>query len=73
MDRGKVDRTQLPQISDPEYIKILMIGGGGRVNANIGKSIGGPVTMQIEFPDDWDELVEEYRIETEWVDQDEFY
>jgi len=72
-DRGKAPKVQLPQISDPEYIKVLSIGGGGRFNATIGKSIGGPVTKKIRLPDEWDRLIEEYDAEPSWVDEADFY
>ncbi|WP_336022790.1 hypothetical protein [Halobellus salinisoli] len=67
VDDGKVPSLQLPQIADPENVKVLTIGGvGGRFNVTIGKTLGGPVTKKIEYPENYDELVEEYAIEREW-------
>jgi len=63
----------LKQVYDPEHVKVLVIGGGGRVNAVIGRSIGGPVTKRIEFPDDWDALLDTYRVDPSWVKDDQFY
>ena len=73
VDSGKAPRVQLPQVSDPEYIKILTIGGGGRFNATIGKSIGGPVTKKIQVPDEWDQLLAEYSLNPTWVRDDDYY
>ncbi|MFC6723711.1 hypothetical protein ACFQE1_04795 [Halobium palmae] len=69
----KVPPLQVPQIDDPKYIRIVTVGGGGRFNATMGRSIGGPVTKKIEFPDNWEELLEQYRIEPNWVDDAEYY
>ncbi|MFC6723738.1 hypothetical protein ACFQE1_04955, partial [Halobium palmae] len=73
VDDGKAPRLQLPQISDPEHIKIITVGGGGRFNVTIGKSIGGPVTKPIDLPDNWDELIEEYSVEPNWVAAGDYY
>ncbi|GAB7020705.1 hypothetical protein JCM18750_35670 [Halostagnicola bangensis] len=61
---GKVDSRQVPQISGPEYVKIVA-GGRSESQSNvvIGPSIGGPVTKKIEFPDEWGSLVTEYAVE----------
>lgn len=72
-DPGDIPSLQLPQISDPDSLNIVVIGGAGTVNATIGPSIGGPVTKKIETPDGWDELTEEYRIEHDWVKSTDFY
>lgn len=69
----KVKPLQVPQISDPEYIRVVTIGGGGRFNATIGRSIGGPVTKPIEFPDGWEDLLERYRVEPNWVKDADYY
>lgn len=67
VDDGPVPSLQLPQIQDPEHLNIFTIGGvGGRFNAAIGKTLGGPVTKKIKCPDNWNELLEEYRVEREW-------
>ncbi len=65
-DPSDIPSLQLPQISDPDRIKLLVMGGPGTVNATIGPSIGSPVTKPIETPSNWDELVERYRIEHDW-------
>jgi len=72
-DDGKIPQRQVRQYRDPEPIKIATIGGPGRVNAIIGMSLGGPVTKRIEFPDNWDALLDEYSVEPEWVPADGFY
>ena len=64
---------QLQQISNPDALKLLTIGGPGTVNAIIGPSIGGPVTKTISFPEDWEALVEEYREDTDWYQAQSFY
>ncbi|MFB6353325.1 MAG: hypothetical protein ABEJ92_04500 [Halobacteriales archaeon] len=68
-----VPRRQLSQFGDPEYLKLVTIGGSGRFNATIGNAIGGPVTKRIEFPDGWESLVEEYAVERDWVPEGGFY
>ncbi|MFB6352816.1 MAG: hypothetical protein ABEJ92_01905, partial [Halobacteriales archaeon] len=70
---GKVPPRQFRQYQDVDAIKLATIGGPGRVNAIVGSSIGGPVTKQIEFPDNWESLVEEYALEREWVPTEGFY
>lgn len=70
---GKVPPRQIRQYADTDAIKLATIGGPGRVNAIVGSSIGGPVTKRIEFPDNWESLVEEYALEREWVPTDGFY
>ena len=62
-----------PQYFDTDAINLATIGGPGRVSLIIGTSIGGPVTHQIEFPNGWDELVDEYQFERNWVPVDAFY
>lgn len=64
---------QVRQYGDTDAVKLATIGGPGRVNAIVGTSIGGPVTKKIEFPDNWDSLVEEYSVEREWVPTEGFY
>lgn len=71
-DEGVPPRQQ-PQFFDVDSVKISTIGGAGRVSAILGTSIGGPVTHKIEFPNGWDELVEEYKLERDWVPTDGFY
>lgn len=68
-----VTPRQVRQYGDTDAVKLATIGGAGRVNAIVGTSIGGPVTKEIEFPDGWDSLVEEYSIEREWVPTEGFY
>ncbi|MFC6724319.1 hypothetical protein ACFQE1_08030 [Halobium palmae] len=65
---GKGSPLQVAQVDDPEYVKVVTVGGPGRVNAIVGPSIGGPVTKRIEFPNDWDALVEEYALDRRWFD-----
>lgn len=64
------------RIDEPDLLKIPVIGGEGRENAVIGPALGGPVTKVIEFPDGWDELLEEYRFDRQttapghsWIDR----
>lgn len=57
--------TQGQQIESSEYVQIYVVGGSGRFSA-VGHAIGGPVTMQIEFPRDWESLVDEYYVERDW-------
>lgn len=54
-----------PQIGDPSFLKIPVIGGAARENAVIGPALGGPVTKPIAFPDGWHDLLDEYRVERE--------
>lgn len=72
-DEEKIPPRQVPQYADIDAVKLATIGGPGRVNAIIGTSIGGPVTKKIEFPDNWESLVEEYATTREWVPTDGFY
>ncbi|MFB6170597.1 MAG: hypothetical protein ABEJ06_05555, partial [Haloarculaceae archaeon] len=72
-DEGKVPPRQEPQYADTDAVKIACIGGPGRVNAIAGTSIGGPVTKKIEFPNNFDDLVEEYSMERNWVPTEGFY
>jgi len=62
---GSIPPRQLQQYRDPDPIKIVTLGGPGRVNAIIGVSLGGPVTKKIEFPDGWELLLDEYSVERE--------
>ncbi|MFC6723713.1 hypothetical protein ACFQE1_04805 [Halobium palmae] len=64
---------RLKQIADPEHVKVVVAGGGGRVNAVIGRSIGGPVTKKINLPDNWNELLDTYRTDTEWLNDAQYY
>ncbi|WP_436348608.1 hypothetical protein [Natronorubrum sp. FCH18a] len=75
VDDGKVPSLQLPQIHDPEYVDILTIGGGGRFNATIGPTLGPPVTKKIEFPENWEDLLEKYShtLERDWYQASQFY
>ncbi len=72
-DPGEIPSLQLPQVSDPDAIKLLVLGGPGTVNATIGPSIGSPVTKGIETPSNWEALIEEYRIEHDWGPSAEYY
>lgn len=63
---------QAAQIDDPDQVQIYVVGGSGRFNA-VGHAIGGPVTKPIEFPDHWEELLEEYRVERDWGEITEAY
>ena len=59
-----ITSRQVPQISGPEYVKVTAgADHPGRCNAVIGPSIGGPVTKQLEFPDEWEPLLAEYASE----------
>lgn len=71
-DEHTVLPRQLSQFGDPEYIDLVTIGGGGRFNATID-TLGGPVTKKIEFPNGWDELVDEYAVDREWLPEGGFY
>jgi hypothetical protein len=53
---------------DPNQVKIFVTGGEGAWNAVIGPLEGGPVTEEIEFPEDWDDLLSKYRpyLDREW-------
>ncbi|SDX94323.1 hypothetical protein [Halobellus clavatus] len=66
---------QVKQYQDTDAVKVACIGGPGRVNAIFGTSIGGPVTKKIHFPDNFDELLEEYAddVERNWVPTEGFY
>jgi len=70
---GKLPSRQSKQYHDTDAINIVSMGGAGRWNAISGPSVGGPVTKKIEFPSDWDSLVEEYVVEREWIPTDGFY
>ncbi|WP_049986114.1 hypothetical protein [Halobellus rufus] len=72
-DEEKVPPRQVQQYADTDAVKVTTIGGPGRVNAIFGSSIGGPVTKKIEFPDNWESLLEEYSIEENWVPTEGFY
>ena len=72
-EEGPVPPRQVRQYADTDAVKIVTVGGPGRVNAILGTSIGGPVTKKIEFPDNWDSLVEEYSVDRNWVPTDGFY
>ncbi|GGN09285.1 hypothetical protein [Halarchaeum nitratireducens] len=72
-ETGKVPPRQIQQYADADAINLIAVGGPGRVNAIAGTSIGGPVTKKIEFPDNWDDLREEYAIEENWVPTEGFY
>ena len=63
---GKVGPRQVPQFDGPEFVKVVAVGGPGRVNAIVGPSIGGPVTKTVEFPDGWESLVTEYAEQRDW-------
>ncbi|WP_247004169.1 hypothetical protein [Halosolutus gelatinilyticus] len=61
---GKVDSRQVPQISGPEYVKVVAGEyGESQTNVVLGPSIGGPVTKKIQFPSEWDTLATEYAVE----------
>jgi hypothetical protein len=64
---------QVSQYQDNNSVKIATIGGSGAFNAIIGMSIGGPVTKQIQFPDNWASLVEEYEFDRNWYPEEGFY
>ena len=72
-DKGEIPSLQMAQISDPDSLKIATVGGPGTVNGIIGPSIGGPVTKLIEYPDNWDELVEEYTVEPNWIKSSQYF
>lgn len=73
LENEKVGPLQVRQYADTDSINIVAVGGPGRVNAIAGTSIGGPVTKKIEFPDEWESLLEEYSVEREWVPTEGFY
>lgn len=62
----KVPPYRIPQFESPDCISIIVTGGAGRVNAIMGQSLSKPVTKKIEFPDNWDELLNEYTVKREW-------
>ncbi len=64
----KVDPRQVQQYEDPEMIKLVTVGGPGRFSAIIGTSIAGPVTKEIELPEGWDQLREEYAMDLQWYE-----
>ena len=72
-NQGEIPNLQHRQIADLESLKLVTLGGPGTVNAVIGPSIGGPVTKEIEFPENWEQLVEEYHVEREWGRTSEVY
>lgn len=71
--RDGTPSRQLSKISDPDGLRLLTLGGPGTVNAIIGPSIGGPVTKPIEFPENWDALVDEYAEDIDWYQAQSFY
>lgn len=52
----------------PESIKIIVTGGSGRRNALIGRCSGGPVTKTITLPENWADVVDNYRplLDRDW-------
>lgn len=66
---GKRRRTPDPEAlndvrrrvhDSPEEIEIVVAGGEGAWNAVLGPMEGGPTTVQIELPDNWDALLDDY-------------
>ncbi len=64
----KVPPRQVPQYQAAEAVKLVTVGGPGRWSAIIGTSAAGPITKEIDLPDEWEALVEEYAIELEWYE-----
>ncbi len=67
------DLPEQSQYFDTDAIHMGTIGGPGRVSLIAGTSIGGPVTHEIEFPNGWEEIAEEYELDRNWVPTDAFY
>lgn len=67
-----VTPLQARQIDDPDRIQLYVVGGSGRFSA-VGHARSGPVTREIEFPDGWDDLIDEYAVEREWGEIAESY
>jgi len=59
-DSAEVEPIRTPRYEDPDLIKLPVIGGSGRENVAMGPSLAGPVTVKIEFPDEWEQLRAEY-------------
>jgi len=72
-DDAEVESIRTPRYEDPDLIKLPVVGASGRENVAMGPSLGGPVTVQIEFPDEWDQLRAEYAAGTERTGTDEEY
>lgn len=77
---GKSNRTPDPDDltdtysrvhDDPAEIEIVVAGGEGAWNAVLGPIEGGPTTVDIELPDDWESLLSEYRshLDRDWGKQ----
>lgn len=47
-------------IEETDHLKLPVIGGDTRENVVIGPSVGGPVTVKIEFPSNWNDLLAEH-------------
>jgi len=58
------DTDTVPTVRDPRFIRIIVAGGPGAFIAHAvggGATPGMKQTQKIEFPKDWDKLVEKYR------------
>lgn len=73
LNKEGVEDILHPQFDSPEYMKIPVIGGPGRKSAIIGPTRGGPVTKKIGLPDNWENLLEQYkpRLERDWPETKE--
>jgi len=63
---------QAKTIESPDHVQVYVVGGSGRFSA-VGHTMGGPVTQQIEFPDEWETLLDEYTVERDWGEITEEY
>lgn len=59
-DPDALNDTRRRVYNSPEEIEIVVAGGEGAWNAIMGPMEGGPTTMQIELPNNWDTLLEDY-------------
>jgi len=69
---GAVEPLQAKTIESPEHVQVYVVGGSGRFSA-VGHTMGGPVTQQIEFPSEWETLLDEYSVERNWGEITEEY
>lgn len=65
---NKVEPVNTRIYRSPNQVKVIVTGGEGAWNAILGPLEGGPTTEEIHLPDNWDELLEEYRphLKREW-------
>ncbi len=67
------EKDELPSVrthlfDNPEEVLVFVTGGEGKWNGVIGPMEGGPTTVSIELPDNWNHLLETYadHLERDW-------